>query len=90
MSKICGSSRKEEWKKGICGLVGHFEEIWSRQPEDDFGNQGRKNVDINKKNKDVVSYQDRIRGNNIKNEIGKRKKRIKMENIEIRGMMEVK
>lgn len=50
----------------------------------------KKNVDINKKNKDVVSYQDRIGGNNIKNEIGKRKKRIKMENIEIPGMMEVK
>lgn len=80
MSKICGSSRKEEWekKKDFCGLVGHFEEIWSRQPEGDLGNQGRdkkkNNVDINEKNKDVVSYQYRIGGNNIKNEIKERKK----------------
>lgn len=28
-------------KKDFCGLVGHFEEIWSRQPEGDLGNQGR-------------------------------------------------
>lgn len=57
MSKICGSSQKTEWgkKKDFCGLVGHFEEIWSRQPEDDFGNEGRdkKIVDINEKNKEL-------------------------------------